>query len=226
VAFGVIAGVIAVFIFLVQIPGALVVRLLDEQKNAVIGARVVCRHPGSSKEMSGPTDAFGEAKFPGLEKGTWSCSVEPPARYFSPVFTTSLEVRPRLPAISELRVQRQADAAVTVVRPEGGARARAAVRVVCPAEDSKPALGWEARIGLLDGATTIYMPADRQCRIGLLRGAPGNVYATPDRLELDCANLSCSGVLVAKAGEHLSVTLKPDAAQWQAARPPPEPDDK
>src|SRR5947208_322245 len=64
VAVGVIAGVVAVFVYLVQIPGALVVRLLDDKRAPIIRAQVECRH-ASGLKMSGHTDVFGEAKFPG-----------------------------------------------------------------------------------------------------------------------------------------------------------------
>jgi hypothetical protein len=223
VALGVIAGVVGVFVFLVQIPGALVVRLMDDKRLPVAKAQVRCRHQGTGLEMAGETDLFGEAKFPGLERGPWTCTVQPPDRFFSPVLNAVGDVQPRHPAIMELSAARGAELEVPVARPEGGPRAAVAVRAVC---DGQPAQGWEARSGLLDGVALLYVPRGASCRVGLLAGELRFVGGKPPALELDCARLPCSEPFTAAPGERRLIALKPTAAQWELARPPPEPESK
>jgi hypothetical protein len=224
VAFLVIAGVVGVFVYLVQIPGALIVRVMDEGHKPVIEAHARCRHPGAKLEMAGFTDVFGEAKFPGLERGQWTCEVDPPDRFFSPTLTGFAEVRPRRPAILELTAHRGADVEVQIVRPAGGPRAAVAVRAVCPAEQGEAATGWQARAGLMDGSAFVYLPRGRRCRIGLLKNESGPLYTVPERMTLDCEAMPCSEPLIGKSGEHLSAKLHPTREQWEAARPPPEAD--
>jgi hypothetical protein len=218
VAIGVIAGVIGVFIYLVQIPGALLVRLVDDKKMPVSKARAECRHP-SGLTMAGFTDVFGEAKFPGLESGQWTCEVQPPERFFSPVLKGTATVAPRNPAAVELVAARGVEVEASVVRPEGAPRATPTIRAVC-----EGGTGWEARAGLLDGAALLYVPRDSKCRLGLVRGAPGYANGVPDQLVLDCSALPCTDVQ-GKPGARLYARLKPTAEQWQLARPPPEPDE-
>src|SRR5213595_1232948 len=70
----VFAGVIAIMLFLFNMPGPLVVDLQEPIK----GARVRCTSPDGAVSYAGATDVFGEAKWPGLTKGPWTCEVTPP----------------------------------------------------------------------------------------------------------------------------------------------------
>ena len=220
---GVVAAVfvlIAAILWLVmQNPGPLVVQVIDDARHPVIDARVKCTGP-AGKEFVGLTDVFGEAKWPGLAKGAWRCEAQAPSRFFGSPQQGYATVIPRKPATWVAMFERPARAAVEVVRPKGGVRAAAAVRAVCAGGDS-----WEARIGVLDGRTTLWIPHGARCRVGLVRpelprSAPGPV--TDSRLS--CETAPCSPEISASVGEQIDVTLRPTAEQWEAARPPPEPD--
>ncbi len=224
VALGVIAGVVGVFVYLVQIPGALVIRVVDDGRHVIPKTEVRCHHPSSGLDMVGETDIFGEAKFPGLARGRWTCDVQPPARFFSPLLKASGEVRPRQPDVVELSAPRAVDVDVSIARPEGAPRAAVSVRAVCPAEAGLPPLGWESRAGVLEGAAILYLPHDRKCRVALMHGDLGPLYFATDRMELDCDRMPCSDVVSGKPGAHLAIKLKPTREQWEAARPPPEPE--
>jgi hypothetical protein len=56
----------------------------------------------------------------------------------------------------------------------------------------------------------------------LPRAAPGPV--TDSRLS--CESAPCSPGISASVGEQIEVTLVPTPEQWEAARPPPEPDNQ
>ena len=224
VAVLVIGGVVAVFVYLVQIPGALVVRLMDDKHQPVAKAQTRCHHAESGLSMSGQTDVFGEVKFPGMQKGVWTCEVQPPDRFFSPLLTGSAKVSPRYPAAVELTAPRGVEVEVFVQRPDGAPRDSPAVRAVCAPSRGLPASGWEARAGLLDSTAILHLPRDSACNVGLLPGAPGWFNGPPDRAELDCTTLPCAPV-TGQPGARVVVRLKPTRAQWDAARPPPEPDE-
>lgn len=224
VVIGVIAGVVAVFIFLLQIPGALIVRVMDDKRMPVPKARAHCRHAGTGLEMVGITDVFGETKFPGLERGIWSCEVQPPDRFFSPLLIGTAKVWPRNPAVVELLATRGVEVEVSVARPQGAPRASPAIRAVCEPKAGQPAQGWEARAGLLDGTALLYLPRDSSCRLGLVPGARGFVNGPPESTELACDSLPCEAIS-GQPGARLAVKLTPSREQWDAARPPPEPDE-
>jgi hypothetical protein len=220
---GVVAAVfalIAVILWLVlQNPGPLVVRVMDDAKGAVVDARVKCVGP-DGREFVGLTDVFGEAKWPGLTKGAWRCDVQAPARYFAEPQRGYATVIPRKPATWVATFERPGRAVVEVVRPLEGVRAAPAVRAVCAGGDT-----WEARVGVLDGRATLWVPHGARCRVGLVRpelprSAPGPVTDA----KLSCEALPCSAEISASVGQEIDVTLRPTREQWAEARPPPDPD--
>ena len=244
-----IAGVLAIFYLLVQMPGPLVVHVEDDRHEGVMNAKVVCSGP-DGKQFNGLTDVFGEAKWPGLAKGSWKCeAVLPPKFHESTLVGYAIQYRPwlnhelppkfhggtlvgyatvveRKPAMWLARVERPARATVQVVRPEGQPRAAPAVRAVCaavPGEDSPPT--WEARAGLLDGRATLYLPHGRRCRIGLVRPElPAKEPGPVTDAKLACASEPCTAELRGGVGEDVTATLRPTEEQWSTVRPPPEPD--
>ncbi|MFL5311142.1 MAG: hypothetical protein ACJ79H_11875 [Myxococcales bacterium] len=225
-AAAVIAAVLAIFYWLlVKLPGPLVVHVEDDTHQGVMNAKVVCEGP-DGKRFSGLTDVFGEAKWPGLAQGAWRCEALAPAKFHTATMVGYATVVPRKPAMWMARLERPAAAVVQVVRPRGEPRAAPAVRALCqqaPGEDAPPT--WEARAGLLDGRATLYLPHGRACRVGLVRpelpaAQPGPVADA----KLACEAGPCTPELRGGVGEELQVVLAPSRAQWEAARPPPEPD--
>ena len=213
----VIAGVVAILALLFRMPGPLVVHVQDDRKEAIPGARVTCTSPDGQTSYTGTTDVFGEAKWPGLTKGPWRCQVTPPARFFAAVQSAFVTVVPRKPAMWTTVVERPARIVVQVVRPQGAPRAKVAVRAVCGAD------AWEGRAGLLDGLATLFIPAGRPCRAGLVRPElPGD--GPVPHPKLSCSSEPCTGEMIGRVGEQLSAVLKPDAEQWAAVRPPLESD--
>jgi hypothetical protein len=221
----VIAGVLAIFYLLVQMPGPLVVHVEDDTHTGVMNAKVVCSGP-DGKRFSGLSDVFGEAKWPGLAKGPWKCEAVLPPKFHTGTLEGYVTVIERKPAMWMARVERPARATVQVVRPEGQARAAPAVRAVCaiaPGEEAPPS--WESRAGLLDGRATLFLPHGRACRIGLVRPElPAKEPGPVTDARLACASEPCTSELRGGVGEELSATLRPTAEQWAAIRPPPEPD--
>ncbi|TMB04058.1 MAG: hypothetical protein E6J64_13450 [Deltaproteobacteria bacterium] len=225
-AAAVIAAVLAIFYWLlVKLPGPLVVHVEDDTHQGVMNAKVVCEGP-DGKRFSGLTDVFGEAKWPGLAQGAWRCEALPPPKFHTGTVVGYATVVPRKPAMWMARLERPATAVVQVVRPRGQPRAAPAIRALCrqvAGEDAPPT--WEARAGLLDGRATLYLPHGRACRLGLVRpelpaGQPGPVAIA----KLACDAGPCTPELRGGVGEELHVVLAPNPAQWEAARPPPEPD--
>ncbi len=213
----VIAGVVAILALLFRMPGPLVVHVQDDRKDAIMGARVRCTSPDGQTSYAGTTDVFGEAKWPGLAKGSWKCEVTPPDRFHAGVQTGFLAVVPRKPAMWITVVQRPARIVVQVVRPQGAPRAKVAVRAVCGSE------AWEGRAGLLDGMATLFIPTGKVCRVGLVRPElPGDGPSTTAKLE--CASEPCAAEMLGGVGEALNAVLKPTVEQWAAVRPAPEPE--
>jgi hypothetical protein len=220
-----IAGVLAIFYLLVQMPGPLVVHVEDDTHEGIMNAKVVCSGP-DGKQFNGLTDVFGEAKWPGLAKGSWKCEAVLPAKFHEAPLVGYATVIERKPAMWLARVERPARATVQVVRPEGQPRAAPAVRAVCaaaPGEDAPPT--WESRVGILDGRATLFLPHGRACRIGLVRPELGPKEAGPvTQTQLACASEPCTAELRGGVGQEVTATLKPSAKQWAAVRPAPEPD--
>lgn len=219
----VVAAVFGVAVLLVQMPGPLVVQVRDDRGAPVVGAQVSCTSPTGDRRFSGSTDVFGEAKWPGLAKGPWTCQVTPPVRYHAGSVDGSAVVQARRPAVFQARVERPARLVVQVKRPQGAPRAAVAVRAVC---EGDPAASWEARAGVLDGSAILWLPHGRACRVGLVRpelpaAQPGPVPAP----RLSCEREPCRDQRAAGVGEELALELTPTAAQWEAARPAPEPDE-
>jgi hypothetical protein len=213
----VFAGVIAILALLFRMPGPLVVHVQDDRKEPIMGARVTCTAPDGASSHAGTTDVFGEAKWPGLAKGPWKCDVTPPERFHAPVQTGYVAVVARKPAMWTLVIERPGQIVAQVVRPQGQPRAKVAVRAVCGAET------WEARGGVVDGLATLFVPAGKSCRVGLVRPElPGDGPVT--EAKLDCSTAPCTSPVVAGVGERISVVLTPSPEQWAAVRPPPEPD--
>src|SRR5438132_1086920 len=163
----VIAGVVAILALLFRMPGPLVVHVQDDKKEAVMGARVRCTSPDRQSSHAGSTDVFGEAKWPGLARGPWTCEVTPPERFHADVQTGIVTVVARKPAMWTTVVERPARILVQVVRPQGQPRAKVAVRAVCGSET------WEARAGLGDRPAIAQSPDLRQDLLGALRLAAG-----------------------------------------------------
>ena len=217
------AGVIAIMIILVLMPGPLVVHVQDDTHEPIRGARVRCTSPDGATSWAGESDVFGEAKWPGLAKGPWRCEVTPPGRFHSGQEHGIATVVSRHPALWLATIERPARLSVRVVRPTGSPRAAVAVRAVCPGEPPAETESWEARAGLLDGRAVLWLPHGRGCRAGLVR--PDLRYDGPvAQPALDCDAGPCTGELIAGVGQQVEATLSPTAAQWEAVRPPPEPD--
>jgi hypothetical protein len=220
-----IAGVLAIFYLLVQMPGPLVVHVEDDTHQGIMNAKVVCSGP-DGKQFSGQTDVFGEAKWPGLAKGSWKCEAVLPPKFHESTLVGYATVIERKPAMWLARVERPARATVQVVRPEGQPRAAPAVRAVCasvPGEEAPPT--WESRAGLLDGRATLFLPHGRACRIGLVRPELSAKDAGPvTDAKLACASAPCTPELLGGVGQEITATLRPTAEQWSAVRPAPEPD--
>lgn len=216
----VFAGVFAIMIFLLQMPGALVVHLQDDLRQPIKGARVRCTSPDGATSFAGLTDVFGEAKWPGLTKGAWKCEVTPPDRFHAGVSTGFATVAARHPAMWITSIERPGRIRVRLVRPQGAPRAAIAVRALCP---GNPPETWEARAGLLDGRAVLWVPPGRSCHAGLVRPEiPGDGPVT--QAAVDCAAQPCTGELSGGVGQTSEAVLKPTAEQWNAVRPPPEPD--
>lgn len=218
-------ALIAVILYLVaQTPGPLVVHVQDDAKTPVVDARVRCEGP-DGKEFTGLTDVFGEAKWPGLAKGAWRCEVTPSPRWFAAPMVGYASVQSRKPAMWIATVERPARAVVHVARPEGVARAAPAVRAVCQGSGGDPAQTWETRAGILDERATVWLPPGRPCRIGLVRPELARGASGPSTdARLSCATAPCTKELRAGVGEQLEVALRPSPEQWEAMRPPPEPE--
>ena len=213
----VIAGVIAILALLFRMPGPLVVHLQDEKKDPIMGARVRCTSPDGQTSHAGSTDVFGEAKWPGLARGPWTCEVTPPDRFHAPVQTGVLAVVARKPAMWTTVVERPARILVEILRPQGQPRAKVAVRAVCGSDT------WESRAGLVDGLATLFVPHGKPCRVGLVRPElAGDGPVSQARLE--CSSAPCSEELIGGVGESRTVVLKPTSEQWAAVRPAPEPE--
>jgi len=124
----VFAGVIAILALLFRMPGPLVVHVQDDKKEPIMGSRVSCTSPDGMTTHAGTTDVFGEAKWPGLAKGPWTCDVTPPDRFHAAVLTGHVNVVARKPAMWTTVVERPARIMVQVTRPQGQPRAKVAVR--------------------------------------------------------------------------------------------------
>ncbi|GAC1345514.1 MAG: hypothetical protein NVSMB23_21760 [Myxococcales bacterium] len=225
VVLAVVAAVFGVAFLIVQMPGALVVQVRDDAGNPVPDARVACANPAGDQRHSGITDTFGEAKWPGLAKGPWRCELLPPERFHAPRQEGTAVVEPRHPAFWRAVVERPARVRVAVRRPAGAPRAAVAVRAVCPAEDAGSPQSWEARAGVLDGTALLWLPHGRSCRAGLVRPElPSRQPGPVTHPVLSCDDGPCTGPLQGSVGEELSAQLAPTRAQWEAVRPPVEPD--
>jgi hypothetical protein len=217
IVIAVFAAVIAIMVYLFQMPGPLVVHLQDDVKEPIKGAGVRCTSPDGATAHAGQTDVFGEVKWPGLEKGAWKCEVNAPDRFHAATQVGYATVVARHPAMWITVVERPARIVVQVQRPQGAPRAKVAVRAVCGAET------WEARAGLIDGRATLFVPHGVPCRAGLVfPELPADGPSTQSKL--DCAAQPCTDSITGGVGQELSATLTPSADQWAAVRPPPEPD--
>ena len=214
----VLAGVVVIMGILVQMPGPLVVHLQDDLREAVKNARVRCTSPDGKTSYAGMTDNFGEAKWPGLAKGAWKCEVTPPPNFHAETEVGYVTVVSRKPAMWIATVERPALIRVEVKRPSGTPRAAMAVRAVCEGGGT-----WEARAGVLDGRTVLFVPHGKSCRVGLVRPELHGAGPTTSK-ELDCASEPCSDEIIGGVGEQHEVHFAPTAAQWMSIRPPPEPD--
>jgi hypothetical protein len=198
-------------------PGPLVVHVADDLKEPIKGARVRCTSPDGATSNPGMTHLFGEAKWPGLTKGPWSCEVTPPDRFHAGQSTGIAAVVARHPAMWTTSFERPARILVQVTRPQGSPRAKIAVRAVC-GDDT-----WEARAGLIDGRATLFVPHGKPCRAGLVKPElPGDGPST--QKSIDCAAQPCTDEWTGGVGESHEAVLKPTADQWAAVRPPPEPE--
>lgn len=226
VAAAVIGGVLGVVYMLIQMPGLIVVRIEDDAGGAVRDAQVVCFFEKNGMRLTGLTDVFGEAKWPGLERGVWSCDATLPDRYFSPPLHGNPVVEPRRPAFWRAKVERPAHVVVAVGRPKGAPRAQVQVRAVCPAAPGRPAASWEAKSGLLDGQASLFLPHGQECAVGIVRPTGLRRAGPAELATLECDRSPCSPSFSAGVGETKTITLAPTAAQWEAARPAPEPDEQ
>ncbi len=219
-------AVIAILIVLVQAPGALVVHVQDDSKEALAFAKVRCTSPDGAQSFAGQTDVFGEAKWPGLVKGPWRCQVEAPLRYQARLRTGLATVVSRSPAIWVTTFERPFRVRVKIARPTGSPRAPLAVRAVCKTDLSKgeAAASWETRISILDNQAMLFVPPGKRCQVGLVHPEL-SVGEGPVALpELACGEFPCVEVPEGGAGEIREITLLPTAVQWEALRPPPVPD--
>ncbi len=218
------SGVLAIMVILFQMPGPLVVHVRDDTHEPIKGARVRCTSPDGATTYAGQSDVFGEAKWPGLAKGAWRCEVTPPERFHAGQAHGIATVVSRHPATWLATIERPGRLSVRVVRPAGSPRAAVAVRAVCPAPSpAAPIESWESRAGLLDGRAVLWLPHGRTCRAGLVR--PEVQYeGSVAKPVLDCVAEPCTQELTAGVGEQVEVALSATAAQWEAVRPPPEPD--
>jgi hypothetical protein len=214
----VFAGVIAIMVMLVQTPGPLVVHLQDDTRQPVRNARVRCISPDGATTYAGMTDVFGEAKWPGLTKGAWKCEVTPPPSFHAETETGFATVVARHPAVWTATVERPARIRVEVKRPKGSARAAVAVRAVCAGGGN-----WETRAGVLDGSALLFVPHGSSCRVGLVRPELPGGGPVPNAV-LDCEHEPCTKELSGGVGQELEAHLEPTPAQWEAVRPPVEPD--
>jgi len=219
------AAVIGIMVILVQAPGPLVVHVQDDTKEALVGAKVRCTSPDGTQTFAGQTDVFGEAKWPGLVKGPWRCQVEAPLRYHAAAKAGLATVVARTPAIWVTSIERPSRVLVKVGRPAGSPRALLAVRAVCePVEPSAGPASWEARIGLLDGQAILFVPHGKRCQVGLVHPELSVGEGPVAQPVLACAEFPCVEVAEGSVGEVRELALTPTAAQWEALRPPPQPD--
>jgi hypothetical protein len=222
----IIVGIFVVALLVFRVPGPLVVQVEDDLRHPVMGARVKCTGPERTGLFTGITDVFGEAKWPGLQKGPWQCEAVPPDLFHGETLFGATVVGDRAPAIVRLRVERSVHLTVEVLRPKGAVRAAMAVRAVCEATaGGAQAVAWEARTAVLGGAAVLWIPHGRKCRAGLVHPELGARKAgLSPRVTLECEKLPCSGDLEAGVGGHVEAQLKPDERQWTDARPAFEPD--
>ena len=221
----IILGIFAVALLVLRVPGPLVVQVEDDLRHPVMGARVKCTGPERMGLFTGITDSFGEAKWPGLQKGPWKCEAIPPDLFYGETQFGATVVGARAPAIVKLRIERSVHLQVEVLRPKGAIRSAVAVRAVCEATASSPAVAWEARTAVLGGPAVLWIPPGRKCRAGLVHPELGARKAgLSPRVTLECDLLPCSGDLEAGVGGHLEAQLAPTDAQWLEARPALEPD--
>jgi len=221
----VLAAVFGVAFLIFNMPGPLVIEAHDDTGLPVMGARVTCTDALGKKEYSGITDVFGETKWPGLEKGMWSCRALPPDRFQGGEEDGSAQVRSRTPATVRVRFDRPLHLDVTVKRPHGSPRAKMAVRAICPATQTAAEAAWESRASAISGNAVLWLPFGRACRAGLV--APSLAADRAGLVEhapLDCDKLPCSPVFSAPSGGSIDVTLEPTAAQWDLVRPPLDPE--
>jgi hypothetical protein len=201
------------------------VQVEDDLRRPVMGARVKCTGPERMGLFTGITDVFGEAKWPGLQKGPWRCEAIPPDLYFGETQFGATVVGDRAPAVVRLRIERSVHLQVEVLRPKGAVRSAMAVRAVCEATPGAPAVAWESRTAVLGGPAVLWMPHGRKCRVGLVHPEMGARWAgLSPRVSLECENLPCSGELEAGVGGHVDAQLAPTVEQWVDARPAAEPD--
>jgi hypothetical protein len=221
----VLVGVFSVAFLVFRIPGPLVVQVRDDLGAPIRDVRVTCTALEGGRSFRGETDVFGEAKWPGLQKGAWRCEALAPDRFHAEKLEGNTVVGSRTPSVVRMSVERPVRLAVEVTRPKGAPRAAMAVRVVCPATAGGALAAWEARSSPLGAAAVLWMPHGRECRAGLVHPeldarAPGLVA----RAELECTALPCSGPLEAGVGGSLELKLDPTLEQWTAARPAPVPE--
>jgi hypothetical protein len=225
VAVLVLSGVAAVSILVWRIPGPLVVQAEDDRREGLMGATVRCTGPGG-RTFEGITDVFGEAKWPGLDKGRWDCVAVPPDRFQGAAETGFAFVGARTPAFVHVRFPRPARLSLELRRPKGQPRAAMAVRALCEAvaatqtSPAATATGWEVRASPLGGPTELWIPAGRVCRAGLVHAAlPEAKAGLALKPELECAALPCTGELRGTVGGQVEALLEPTVEQWASARP-------
>jgi hypothetical protein len=226
-AVAIILGIFVVALLVFRVPGPLVVQVQDDVGHPVMGARVKCTGPekGRLGLFTGITDSFGEAKWPGLQKGPWQCEAIPPDLFYGETQFGATVVGSRAPAIVKLRIERSVHLQVEVLRPKSAVRSTMAVRAVCEATAGAPAVAWEARTAVLGGLAVLWIPPGRKCRTGLVHAELGARKAgLSPRVTLECDKLPCSGDLEAGVGGHAEAQLAPTEAQWLEARPAVEPD--
>ncbi len=227
IAMVVLCAVFGVAFLIFNLPGPLVVQVRDDSGLPVMGARVSCQDEKGAREFHGITNLFGEAKWPGLEKGMWYCRAKPPDRFHGAEQDGSAQVRARSPATVIIRFNRPVHVNATVKRPRGAPRARMAVRALCPATQTGAEAAWEARAAVISGDAVLWIPFGRECRLGLVQPSlPDGRSGLVEHATLDCAQSLCSAPLSGPSGASIDVVLEPTPAQWEAARPPPEPESR